>query len=39
MTVTPRIDPARLLEAQLAQASPDLMRRMPPVFINTLRGA
>ena len=28
MTVTPSIDPARLLEEQLAQASPDLLREL-----------
>ncbi len=39
MTVNPGIDPARLLEEQLAQASPDLLRQMLQVFINTLLGA
>ena len=39
MAVTRGIDPARRLAEQLAQASPDLMRRMLPVFINTLLGA
>jgi putative transposase len=39
MTVSPSIDPARLLEEQLAQASPDLLRQMLQVFINTLLGA
>ncbi len=39
MTVNPSIDPARLLEEQLAQASPDLLRQMLQVFINTLLGA
>jgi putative transposase len=28
MTVNPSIDPARLLEEQLAQASPDLLREL-----------
>jgi putative transposase len=28
MTVTASIDPARLLEEQLAQASPDLLREL-----------
>ena len=28
MTVTPRIDPARMLEEDLAQASPDLLREL-----------
>jgi len=36
MTVTPSIDPARLLEEQLAQASPDLLRELLTTFINTL---
>lgn len=39
MTATPSIDPARLLEEQLAQASPDLLRQMLQMFINTLLGA
>jgi transposase-like protein len=39
MTVIPSIDPARLLEEQLDQASPDLLRQMLQVFINTLLGA
>src|SRR3954449_10845009 len=39
MTVTPSIDPARLLEEQLAQASPDLLRQMLTTFINTLMSA
>ena len=39
MTVKPSIDPARLLEEQLAQASPDLLRQMLQVFINTLLSA
>ncbi len=36
MTVTTSIDPARLIEEQLAQASPDLLRELLTVFINTL---
>ncbi len=36
MTVNPSIDPARLLEEQLAQASPDLLRELLQSFINTL---
>ncbi len=36
MTVTPSIDPARLLEEQLAQASPDLLRELLTMFINRL---
>src|ERR687898_695126 len=36
MTVNPSIDPARLLEEQLAQASPDLLRELLGTFINTL---
>lgn len=39
MTVTPSIDPARLLEEQLAQASPDLLRELLTTFINTLVSA
>src|SRR3954447_5687912 len=39
MTVTPSIDPARLLEEQLAQASPDLLRELLGTFINTLLSA
>ena len=39
MTVTPSIDPARLLEEQLAQASPDLLRELLTTFINTLLSA
>jgi len=39
MTVTTSIDPARLIEEQLAQASPDLLREMLTVFINTLMSA
>ena len=32
MTVTASIDPARLLEGQLAQASPDLLRELKLAF-------
>ena len=39
MTVIPSIDPARLLEEQLAQASPDLLRELLGTFINTLLSA
>jgi putative transposase len=39
MTVTPSIDPARLIEEQLAQASPDLLRELLTTFINTLMSA
>jgi transposase-like protein len=39
MTVSPSIDPARLLEEQLAQASPDLLRELLTVFLNTLMSA
>ena len=39
MTVTPSIDPARLLEEQLAQVSPDLLRELLTTFINTLMSA
>jgi putative transposase len=39
MTVAPSIDPARLLEEQLAQASPDLLRELLTTFINTLMSA
>ena len=39
MTVKPSIDPARLLEEQLAQASPDLLRELLTMFINTLLSA
>ena len=36
MTVNPSIDPARMLEEQLAQASPDLLRELLGTFIDTL---
>jgi hypothetical protein len=39
MTVTPSIDPARMLEEQLAQASPDVRRELLGTFINTLLSA
>jgi putative transposase len=39
MTVKSSIDPARLLEEQLAQASPDLLRELLGTFINTLLSA
>src|SRR5215217_4320449 len=39
MTVTPSIDPVRLLEEHLAQASPDLLRELLGSFINTLLSA
>jgi transposase-like protein len=39
MTGNPRIDPARLLEKQLAPASPGLLRELPGTFINALLSA
>jgi putative transposase len=39
MTVTASIDHARLLEDQLAQASPDLLRELLTTFVNTLMSA
>ncbi len=39
MTVSPSIDPARLIEEQLARASPDLLRELLTSFINTLMSA
>ena len=39
MTVMPSIDPARLIEEQLSQASPDLLRELLTLFINTLMSA
>src|SRR3954454_4719928 len=39
MTVKPSIDPARMLEEHLAQASPDLLRELLGSFINTLLSA
>jgi putative transposase len=39
MTVRSIIDPAHLLEEQLAQASPDLLRDLLQTFVNTLLSA
>ena len=39
MTANPSIDPARLIEEQLGQASPDLLRELLGTFINTLLSA
>ena len=39
MTVNPSIDPARLIEEQLAQASPDLLRELLTTYVNTLTSA
>ncbi len=39
MTVTSNIGPARVIEEQLAQASPDLLREMLMMFINSLMSA
>src|SRR6185436_13428782 len=39
MTVDPSIDPARMLEEHLSQASPDLLRELLGSFINTLLSA
>ena len=39
MTVNPSIDPARLLEEQLSQASPDLLRELLTTFVNALMSA
>ena len=39
MAVAPSIDPARMLEEQLAQASPDLLRELLTTFVNTLMSA
>jgi putative transposase len=39
MTVNPSIDPARMLEEHLAQASPDMLRELLGSFINTLLSA
>ena len=39
MTVSASIDPARLIEEQLAQASPDLLRELLTSFVNTLMSA
>ncbi len=39
MTDVQRIDPAQLLETQLATASPDLLRSLMSTFLQTLMGA
>ncbi|MDA8438092.1 MAG: IS256 family transposase [Propionibacterium sp.] len=39
MTVSTSIDAARMIEEQLAQASPDLLRELLTSFINTLMSA
>ena len=39
MTAPSSIDPARFLDEQRAQASPDLLRQMLTTFINTLMSA
>lgn len=39
VTVNPSIDPARFLNDELAQASPDLLRELMGSFINTLLSA
>ena len=39
MTAVPSIDPARFLEEQLSQASPDLMRDLLTTFLNALLSA
>lgn len=39
MTAVPSIDPARFLDEQLAQASPDLMRDLLSTFVNALLSA
>ena len=39
MTVVPSIDPARFLDEQLSQASPDLLREMLTTFVNALLSA
>jgi putative transposase len=39
MTAVPSIDPARFLNEQLSQASPDLMRELLTTFVNALLGA
>src|SRR5215218_3961552 len=39
MTAPSSIDPARFVDEQLAQASPDLLRQMLSTFINTLMSA
>jgi putative transposase len=39
MTAVPSIDPARFLDEQLSQASPDLMRELLTTFVNALLSA
>src|SRR3546814_15014266 len=39
MTAVPSIDPARFLDEQLSQASPDLMRDLLTTFVNALLSA
>lgn len=39
MTATTNVGPSRLLEEQLAQASPDLLRELLGTFLNTLLSA
>ena len=39
MTASPSLDPARFLDEQLAQASPDLMRDLLSTFVNALLSA
>ncbi|GAB3467730.1 transposase [Kineococcus endophyticus] len=39
MTINPMMDPAHLLDEDLAQASPDLMHIMLRAFIDTLMSA
>lgn len=39
MTAVPSIDPARFLDEQLSQASPDLMRDLLTTFLNALLSA
>jgi hypothetical protein len=39
MTAGPSIDPAHLLNEQLSQANPDLMRELLTTFVNALLGA
>ena len=39
MTAVPSIDPARFLNEQLSQASPDLLRDLLTTFVNALLSA
>lgn len=39
MTANPMMDPARFVDEQLAQASPDLLRELLSTFVNTLMSA